>query len=59
MKLGWEVLRQGHALLRDRALYRVYGDLLRMLPGVLRNRRAIQGRRRATPEEMRRWFGDR
>jgi hypothetical protein len=26
--LGWEVLRQGHALLRDRKLYHVYGDLL-------------------------------
>jgi GT2 family glycosyltransferase len=54
--VGWEMLRQGHALLRDRALYRVYGELLRMLPEVLRKRRAIQERRLAAPAEIRRWF---
>jgi GT2 family glycosyltransferase len=55
--LGWEVLRQGHALLRDRSLYSVYPALLRMLPDVLRKRRDNLGRRRASHAEMRRWFG--
>ena len=37
--VGWEVLRQGHALLRDRTLYRVYPGLAHDLPDVLRRRR--------------------
>ncbi len=53
---GWEILRQGHALLRDRALYRSYRELLRLLPDVLRRRRELMRRRRASAAEMRRWF---
>jgi GT2 family glycosyltransferase len=55
--VGWEVLRQGHALIRDRALYSVYPTLLRMLPDVLRKRRENLRRRRASHAEMMRWFG--
>jgi GT2 family glycosyltransferase len=55
--IGWELLRQGHAILRDRALYRVYPELIRMLPEVLRRRRDIMRRRRTSPAEIRRWFG--
>jgi GT2 family glycosyltransferase len=55
--VGWEALRQGHALFRDRELYRVYGELFRMLPKVMRKRRAIQAARRVAPGEIRRWFG--
>ena len=54
--LGWEILRQGHALLRDRQMYRVYPELVRMLPEVLRKRRDVMRRRRAGPAEIRRWF---
>jgi GT2 family glycosyltransferase len=53
---GWELLRQGHALLRDRQLYRAYRELLRTLPATLRKRRAIQSRRLTPPHEIRRWF---
>jgi GT2 family glycosyltransferase len=55
--VGWELLRQGHVLLRDRSLYRVYPELLRLLPEVLRKRRDLMRRRRVSPAEMRRWFG--
>lgn len=53
--VGWEILRQGHALLRDRSLYRSYADLLRGLPAALRRRRDIMARRRAAPHEVARW----
>ena len=55
--LGWEVLRQGHALLRDRGVYGAYRDLWRALPGALRRRRDLMARRRVRPAEIRRWFG--
>ncbi len=48
--MGWELLRQGHALLHDRSLYRAYRELYRLLPRVLR-------RRRISPAQVRRWFG--
>jgi GT2 family glycosyltransferase len=54
---GWEVLRQGYAILRDPALFRAYGALLRLLPRALRQRREIMRRRRIEPASMRRWFG--
>lgn len=55
--LAWELLRQGHALLRDRALFRTYPALLRALPAILAERREIMRGRRVSDAEMRRWFG--
>jgi GT2 family glycosyltransferase len=55
--LGWELLRQGHAILRDRKVYGAYRDLRRILPAAWRRRREMAARRRASPREMRRWFG--
>jgi len=55
--LGWELARQGYALLHDRAVYGSYGMLLRALPSALRRRRDVFRRRRTPPAEMRAWFG--
>jgi GT2 family glycosyltransferase len=55
--LGWELLRQGHALLRDRGVYGAYRELKRILPEAMRRRRESMARSRAAPAEMRRWFG--
>ncbi|HEX7049405.1 MAG TPA: glycosyltransferase family 2 protein [Longimicrobiales bacterium] len=54
---GWELLRQGYALLRDPALYPAYGTLARQLPDAMRRRRELLGRRRTAPSQLRRWFG--
>jgi GT2 family glycosyltransferase len=54
---GWEVLRLGHAILRDRALFRTYLELPGLIPEALRKRRDLMRRRRADPAEIRRWFG--
>jgi GT2 family glycosyltransferase len=53
---GWEILRQGHALLRDRSMYRVYPELIRILPDVLRKRRQIMARKTISSAEIERWF---
>jgi GT2 family glycosyltransferase len=55
--LGWELVRQGYAVLRDPMVYGAYADLLRLIPGALRKRRSISRRRRADRREIRRWFG--
>ena len=55
--LGWELLRQGHALLRDRSLYRAYPMIMRVLRRELQCRRDIMARRQVSPAEMRHWFG--
>lgn len=55
--LGWELLRQGYAVLRDPMVYGAYADLLRLIPGAMRKRRIIMRRRRARPREVGRWFG--
>lgn len=55
--LGWELLRQGHALLRDHSVYGAYRELKRMLPEAMRRRRETMARSRAAPAEIRRWFG--
>lgn len=55
--LGWELVRQGYALLRDPLLYGSYLDLIRLLPSALRKRRELMARARAKPAELRRWFG--
>jgi GT2 family glycosyltransferase len=54
--LAWELGRQGYALLRDRALYASYRDLLRLLPDTLRRRRALHGRA-ARAAHLHDWFG--
>ena len=54
--VGWELLRQAHALLRDRSLYRSYPELLRLFPGALQRRRHVMRRRRITPAAVRCWF---
>lgn len=54
---AWEVVRLGHALLRDPRVLSAYVDLARALPAALRERRALFRRRRATPAAVRRWFG--
>lgn len=53
--VGWEILRQGHALLRDRSVYRSYRDLLDGLPRALRRRQEVMRRRRKAPHEVARW----
>lgn len=55
--LGWEIMRQMYAVLRDPGLYQTYLPLIRDMPGVFRKRRSIMGRRRISPGAMRRWFG--
>jgi GT2 family glycosyltransferase len=55
--LAWEVVRLGHALLRDPRVFAAYGALLRALPDALRARRSLFARRRAGNAEMARWFG--
>ncbi|HUF12920.1 MAG TPA: glycosyltransferase family 2 protein [Longimicrobiales bacterium] len=55
--LGWEVLRFGHALLRDPALLPAYIAIWKRVPGALRDRRFIQTGRRVGGNDMRRWFG--
>lgn len=55
--LSWELLRQGHALLRDRSLYRTYPALWRLLPEMLRKRRDVMRRRRVPRGALARWFG--
>ncbi len=57
--LGWEVARQGYALLRDPAVYPSYVELARLVPGALRRRRDTFSRRRVEASEMRRWLGGR
>lgn len=54
--LGWELLRVGYAALRDRALFRSYGELWTLLRLTLDRRRALMKRRRVTCREMRRWI---
>lgn len=54
----WEILRQGHAALRDQALYPTYRTLWEHLPTVRRQRAQVHARRRVTAEQMRRWFGE-
>ncbi|MFW6201060.1 MAG: glycosyltransferase family 2 protein, partial [Gemmatimonadota bacterium] len=54
---AWELLRQGHALLRDPKVWGAYGDLLRMIPAAWSRRRRIQGRRSVRPAAIRTWFG--
>ena len=44
--LGWEVLRLGFACLRDPAILPAYLHAVRLVPGALRKRRAIQRRAR-------------
>lgn len=44
---AYEVLALGFALLRERSLLGGYREVLRLLPGARRRRRAIQARRRA------------
>lgn len=53
---AWELVRLGHALLRDPRVLAGYVDLVRALPASIRAR-ALLARRRAAPAEMRRWFG--
>lgn len=53
---GWELMRLGHAVLRDPRVLASYIDLARALPEALRRRRALLRRRRAAPADMRRWF---
>lgn len=53
---AWELMRLGHAVLRDPRVLTAFADLARELPGAMRARRALLRRRRATPAEMRRWF---
>lgn len=54
---AWEVVRIGHALLRDPRVLGAYVDLVREIRPALRARRDIQRRRRASIREIRRWFG--
>jgi GT2 family glycosyltransferase len=54
---AWELVRLGHALLRDPRVLTAYVDLARAVPAALRARSALLRRRRATPVAMRRWFG--
>ena len=56
---GWELLRMGHALLRDPSVLGAYIDAARALPAALRARRDLLARRRTDPAEIRRWFGAR
>jgi GT2 family glycosyltransferase len=53
---GWEVLRLGYAALKDRALFAAYGDLLRLLPRALRQRRDVMRRRRGRGAALARWL---
>lgn len=53
---AWEVVRAGYALFRDPALLPAYLRIWGAIPGALRARKQIQQRRRASPDEMRRWF---
>lgn len=54
---AWEILRLGHALLRDPRVLAGYADLARALPDALRARRQLMRQRRASPAAVRRWFG--
>jgi GT2 family glycosyltransferase len=51
--IGWEIARQGYALLRDPALYTSYRELLPLLAAALRSRR--EGA--AQTGRVREWFG--
>ena len=44
--LGWEILRFGFVVLRDRAMLGAYAEAWRTLPGARRKRRLIQSRAR-------------
>jgi GT2 family glycosyltransferase len=55
--VGWEALRLGHALLRDRGVLTAYREFVRAIPAALRARRELRSRRRAGTAEIRRWFG--
>ena len=46
---AYELAAFGYALLVERALLRGYVDAARLLPDMLRKRRALQGRRKALP----------
>lgn len=50
--LGWEVLRLGFVLLRDRALLAGYRDAWRALPTARRRRRLISQRARPRPADL-------
>lgn len=52
----WELLRFGHASLREPFLLAAYAELLTLIPRAWRKRRVIMSRRRATYPEMSRWF---
>ncbi len=46
--VGWEVLRLGFVLLRDRPLFPAYRDAWKALPNALRKRRLIRSRTRSS-----------
>lgn len=46
----------GYVLLRERSSLGGLAEVLRLLPGTLRKRRAIMGRRRAGAADLARWF---
>lgn len=52
----WEMMRLGHAILRDPRVLTAFADLARALSDALRARRALLRRRSATPVQMRHWF---
>jgi len=54
--LGWEVLRAGYALLRERDVLPGYLMALRHLPAALRKRARIFANRRVSPREIRGWI---
>lgn len=54
---AWELLRAGHAALRDPRLLPAYLQICRLLPHAVRERTAIQAKRRTGGREIRRWFG--
>jgi GT2 family glycosyltransferase len=54
---AWELLRLGHALLRDRRVLPAYGEAAREIRSALRARRDILRRRRAAADDIRQWFG--
>jgi GT2 family glycosyltransferase len=55
--LGWEILRLGHAILRDPRVLAGSIDAVREARPALNARRDLFARRRASPDEIRRWFG--
>ena len=49
----------GYVALREWSSLPAFLDVVRLLPGTIRKRRAIMRRRRASSREMQRWFGRR